>query len=51
MREILKTGADKIFINTSAVQTPDLISEGADRFGSQCIVVAIDASAATDGSG
>ncbi|MBI3909737.1 MAG: imidazole glycerol phosphate synthase subunit HisF [Armatimonadetes bacterium] len=42
MRETLKTGADKIFINTSAVQNPDLISEGADRFGSQCIVVAID---------
>jgi cyclase len=43
MREILKTGADKIFINTSAVTNPDLISEGADRFGTQCIVVAIDA--------
>lgn len=43
MREILKTGADKIFINTSAVTNRELISEGADRFGSQCIVVAIDA--------
>lgn len=42
MREILKTGADKIFINTSAVTNRELISEGADRFGSQCIVVAID---------
>lgn len=50
MREILKTGADKIFINTSAVRTPDLISEGADRFGSQCIVVAIDAKRREDGS-
>jgi cyclase len=50
MREILKTGADKIFINTSAVQTPDLISEGADRFGAQCIVVAIDAKRREDGS-
>jgi len=49
MREILKTGADKIFINTSAVQTPDLISEGADRFGCQCIVVAIDARKREDG--
>lgn len=49
MREILKTGADKIFINTSAVKTPDLISEGADRFGSQCIVVAIDAKRRDDG--
>src|SRR5436309_15797347 len=37
MRQILKTGADKIFINTRAVQHPDLIAEGADRFGSQCI--------------
>jgi cyclase len=49
MREILKTGADKIFINTSAVQNPDLISEGADRFGAQCIVVAIDAKRREDG--
>jgi cyclase len=49
MREILKTGADKIFINTSAVQNPDLISEGADRFGAQCIVVAIDAKRKDDG--
>jgi imidazole glycerol-phosphate synthase subunit HisF len=49
MREILKTGADKIFINTSAVTNPDLISEGADRFGSQCIVVAIDAKRKDDG--
>lgn len=50
MREILKTGADKIFINTSAVQNPDLISAGADRFGSQCMVVAIDAKRREDGS-
>jgi cyclase len=49
MREILKTGADKIFINTSAVRTPDLISEGADQFGSQCIVVAIDAKRREEG--
>jgi cyclase len=49
MREILKTGADKIFINTSAVKNPDLISEGADRFGAQCIVVAIDAKRREDG--
>ena len=49
MREILKTGADKIFINTSAVQNPDLISEGADRFGAQCMVVAIDAKRKEDG--
>jgi len=50
MREILKTGADKIFINTSAFETPDLISEGADRFGSQCIVVAVDVKRREDGS-
>jgi cyclase len=41
-RDILKAGADKISINSSAVRTPELISEGAERFGSQCIVVAID---------
>ena len=51
MREILKTGADKIFINTSAVRNPELISEGADRFGAQCIVVAIDAKRRTEGPG
>jgi cyclase len=51
MRAILKTGADKIFINTRAVQHPDLIAEGADRFGSQCIVVAIDAKRREEGGG
>jgi cyclase len=49
MRQILKTGADKIFINSAAVRTPELISEGADRFGVQCIVVAIDAKRRADG--
>jgi cyclase len=43
MRATLLAGADKIAINSSAVRTPDLIAEGAERFGSQCIVVAIDA--------
>jgi len=43
MQRMLQAGADKIAINTAAVQSPDLISEGARRFGSQCIVVAIDA--------
>jgi len=43
MRGILLAGADKTAINTAAVQNPRLISEGAERFGSQCIVVAIDA--------
>lgn len=43
MKRILRAGADKISINTSAVQRPELIREGAAVFGSQCVVVAIDA--------
>ncbi len=43
IRRMLRAGADKIALNTSAVQTPGLIQEGAHAFGSQCIVVAIDA--------
>ncbi|ASS90277.1 imidazole glycerol phosphate synthase subunit HisF [Aeribacillus pallidus] len=43
MKKILRAGADKVSINTSAVLNPSLIMEGADYFGSQCIVVAIDA--------
>ena len=43
MREALLAGADKIAINSAAVRTPDLIAAGAERFGAQCIVVAIDA--------
>jgi cyclase len=43
MRHMLEAGADKVSINTAAVQSPSLIAEGAGRFGSQCIVVAIDA--------
>jgi cyclase len=43
MRLMLESGADKIAINTAAVLDPNLISEGAKRFGSQCIVIAIDA--------
>ncbi len=42
IRDILRAGADKISINSSAVRTPELISEGAERFGSQCMVVAVD---------
>ena len=42
IREILKAGADKVSINTAAVDTPDIINQGAERFGNQCIVVAID---------
>ena len=43
MRKILTAGADKVSVNTAAIARPDLISEGADLFGRQCIVVAIDA--------
>lgn len=43
MKDILRAGADKITINTSAVKNPDLIKEGARAFGSQCIVLAVDA--------
>lgn len=43
IRELLNAGADKVSINTSAVKNPKLISDGAAMFGSQCIVVAIDA--------
>jgi cyclase len=43
MRQILKAGADKISVNSAAVRRPAVIAEGARRFGSQCIVVAIDA--------
>jgi cyclase len=42
MRLMLESGADKVAINTAAVENPRLITEGAERFGSQCIVVAID---------
>ena len=43
IRAMLKAGADKTSVNTAAVQHPDLVRAGAERFGSQCIVVAIDA--------
>ncbi len=42
MKQILRAGADKVSINSSAVQNPELISQGAERFGTQCIVVAMD---------
>ncbi|MDK2902119.1 MAG: imidazole glycerol-phosphate synthase subunit HisF [Clostridiales bacterium] len=50
-RDILKLGADKISINSAALKRPELISEAAWRFGSQCVVVAIDAKRRDDGSG
>ncbi|NWF56052.1 MAG: imidazole glycerol phosphate synthase subunit HisF [Syntrophaceae bacterium] len=43
IRELLQAGADKVSLNTAAVQRPDLVREASERFGSQCIVVAIDA--------
>ncbi len=49
VRRLLNAGADKISINTAAIQTPQLVADAAGRFGSQCIVVAIDAKA--DGPG
>ena len=49
MKVMLELGADKVSVNTAAVADPDLVSEGARRFGSQCIVVAIDAKAADGG--
>ena len=50
-RALLREGADKISINSSAINTPELIHEAADKFGSQCVVVAIDAKRRADGSG
>ena len=43
LRAVLRSGADKISLNTAAVETPELISAGAEMFGSQCVVVSIDA--------
>lgn len=48
---LLREGADKISINSSAINTPELIGNAADKFGSQCVVVAIDARRRGDGSG
>lgn len=50
-KAILREGADKISINSSAINTPELIRDAADKFGSQCVVVAIDAKKRQDGSG
>lgn len=51
VRQILKAGADKISVNSAALKRPELISETANRFGSQCVVVAIDAKRKADGMG
>ena len=50
-KALLREGADKISINSSAINKPRLISDAADKFGSQCVVVAIDAKKRADGSG
>ncbi len=50
-KAILREGADKISVNSAAINNPRLISEAADKFGSQCVVVAIDAKRREDGSG
>jgi len=48
MRRMLNAGADKVSVNTAAVNNPDLVKEGAAQFGNQCIVVAIDAKRVSD---
>lgn len=50
-KALLREGADKISVNTAAILRPELIREAADKFGSQCVVVAIDAKRRADGSG
>lgn len=50
-KALLREGADKISINSAAINRPELIAEAADKFGSQCVVVAIDARRRQDGSG
>ncbi|MCR5234498.1 MAG: imidazole glycerol phosphate synthase subunit HisF [Lachnospiraceae bacterium] len=50
-RMILREGADKVAVNSAAIMEPELISRAADKFGSQCVVVAIDAKRRDDGKG
>ncbi|HOO80120.1 MAG TPA: imidazole glycerol phosphate synthase subunit HisF [Lachnospiraceae bacterium] len=50
-KKILREGADKVAVNSAAIMNPALIAEAADKFGSQCVVVAIDAKRRADGSG
>ncbi|MCX4341389.1 MAG: imidazole glycerol phosphate synthase subunit HisF [Lachnospiraceae bacterium] len=50
-KAILREGADKVSVNSAAIMNPNLISEAADKFGSQCVVVAIDAKRRADGTG
>ena len=50
IKKLLRSGADKVSINTAAVENPDFVKEAADKFGSQCIVVAVDAKLKEDSS-
>lgn len=50
-RKLLREGADKVAVNSAAIMNPTLISEAADKFGSQCVVLAVDAKRRADGSG
>jgi len=50
-KKILREGADKVAVNSAAIMNPELISEAAEKFGSQCVVVAIDAKRRADGTG
>ncbi len=51
MRAMLRAGADKVSVNSAAIQNPDLINEGAERFGSQCVVLSVDVKRRAAGSG
>ena len=51
VKAILREGADKVSMNSAAIDRPELVAEAADKFGSQCVVVAIDAKKRADGSG
>ena len=48
-KEVLRAGADKVAVNSAAIMNPNLVAEAADKFGSQCVVVAIDAKRRSDG--
>ena len=49
MRAMLRAGADKVSVNSAAVRMPDLINHGAERFGSQCVVLSVDVKRRDDG--
>ena len=51
MRAMLRAGADKVSVNSAAVRTPDLVNEGAERFGSQCVVLSVDVKRRAGGLG